>query len=121
MRISRLFAGRALTAAIVAALASVPAAAQQATTTATVRGIVRSPEGTPVVGATVAATNAETGVRRGAQTDEKGRYQIPFLAPGTYTLRAQRIGYRAVERANVQLAITQVEQEDFTLQSATVR
>jgi len=121
MRISRVLAGRALTAAIFVALASRSAMAQQATTTATVRGVVRSPDGAPVAGATVAATNAETGVRRGAQTDEKGRYQIPFLAPGTYTLRAQRIGYRAIERENVQLAITQVEQADFTLQSATVQ
>ena len=105
-----------------AVLAAAPVArAQQATTTATVRGVVHGPDGTPIAGATVTATNDETGVRRGAQTDDRGRYQIPFLAPGPYTLRAQRIGFRAVEQPDVRLAITQVEQADFTLQSATVQ
>ena len=107
-------------AALLAALA-VPAAelrAQQATTTASVRGVVSGPDGQPVAAATVVAINEATGTRRGTQTDDRGRYQIPFLDPGNYTVRAQRIGFRPVERTRTPLRLGQVEVLDFSLQSA---
>ena len=87
--------------ALATALIAVPVTslrAQQATTTGTVRGLVAGEDGAPLVGATVIAINNETGVRRGTQADDHGRYRVPFLDPGAYTVRAQRIGYRPVER-----------------------
>ena len=81
-----------------AALSGAPALAQQATTTGTVRGVVAGAGGAPLAGATVVATNDETGVKHAARSDEGGRYQIPFLQPGPYTVRAQFIGYRALEK-----------------------
>ena len=108
--------------AMALALASVlPAGAQQATTTGGIRGTVTGPDGAPVEGATVVAINAETGVRRGGLADASGRYQISFLDPGTYTFRAQRIGYRAEDKPNFRIAIGQVERVDFQLKPATVQ
>jgi len=106
----------ALCATLVVSLTSVAATAhaQQATTTATVRGVVAAAQG-PLAAASVTAINSETGVRRSAQTDDKGRYQLPFLAPGTYTLRAQRIGYRPIERPSVVVSIGEVVRADFNL------
>ncbi|HEX2718837.1 MAG TPA: TonB-dependent receptor [Gemmatimonadaceae bacterium] len=95
--------------------------AQQATTTATVRGVVTGPDGNPIAGATVLATNNETGTRRGTATDERGRYQLPFLAPGLYTLRAQRIGFRPAEQRDVRLSISEVAPADFRLETSTVQ
>ena len=104
--------------AVLAALAAAPAAAQQATTTGAIRGVVTGPDGAPLASVTVSATNVQTGVRRGAQTDEAGRYQIPFLDPGNYVFRAQRIGFRPVERTQTRIAIGEVQNVDFQLQPA---
>ncbi|MEJ7811236.1 MAG: carboxypeptidase regulatory-like domain-containing protein [Gemmatimonadaceae bacterium] len=109
-----------LAALVVLAGAVRPAAAQQATTTGAVRGVVSGPDGAPLSGATVIAINVETGVRRPALTDDAGRYQIPFLGPGPYTVRAQFIGYRAVERSGFRISIAQVERVDFRLDQSAV-
>ena len=45
------------------------------------------------------------GTRRGGQTDDRGRYTIPFLDPGTYTVRAQRIGFRPTERTGLRVSL----------------
>ena len=97
------------------------AAAQQATTTATVRGSVVGPDNVPIAGAAVLATNTQTGARRGSQTDDRGRYTIPFLEPGTYTMRAQRIGFRPAERAGLRVSLGQVENQDFRLEGAATQ
>ncbi|MBC7791376.1 MAG: TonB-dependent receptor [Anaerolineae bacterium] len=109
-------------AAVLASVLAVATAAnaQQAVTTGAVRGTVTGPEGAPLGGATVIATNVESGVRRGAQADQEGRYQIPFLEPGNYVFRAQFIGYRPVERPAQRLGIAQVERIDFRLTQAAV-
>ena len=113
-RLARLALATALLAAPVTSLR-----AQQATTTGTVRGLVAGEDGAPLVGATVIAINNETGVRRGTQADDHGRYRVPFLDPGAYTVRAQRIGYRPVERT-VRIGLGQVGDVDFRLEpSAT--
>ena len=102
------------------ALAAGTAAAQQATTTGTVRGIVSAPDGSPINGANVIAINSETGVRRGAIADDRGRYNIPFLDPGTYVLRAQFIGFRPTERPGVRISLGQVEVANFQLEQSAV-
>ena len=116
-KLSRGVVGYAMAVLFALAVAT-PAIAQQATTTGSIRGIVTGPDGSPLPSATVSATNVQTGVRRGAQTDEGGRYQIPFLDPGNYIFRAQRIGFRPVERTETRIAIGQVVQVDFQLQPA---
>ena len=113
---------RALSATLVALVlvATTRADAQQATTSGTVRGVVSSAEGSPLGDATVTATNQETGVRRGVQSDAAGRYQLPFLEPGRYTIRAQRIGLRPVERSDMRIALGEVATVDFRLETAPV-
>jgi hypothetical protein len=115
-------AARALAATAAAALAlPAGAAAQQATTTGAVRGVVTGPEGRPLADVTVVAIDQATGVRRGAQTDAQGRFQLPFLAPGSYRVRAQIIGYRPVERPDVRVGLGQVQRLDLTLEQAAAQ
>ena len=102
-------------------LAASPLDAQQATTTGTVRGMVVGPDNAPVAGAAVVAINSATGTRRGTQADDRGRYNIPFLDPGTYTVRAQRIGFRPAERAAMRISLGQVETQDFHLETAATQ
>lgn len=96
------------------------AGAQQATTTGTIRGAITARDGSPLTAAMVVATNEASGVRRGTTVDDRGRYQIPFLDPGTYTVRAQMIGYRPVERPGIRIAIGQVLNVDFQLETSPV-
>ena len=111
----------AIAAVAASALRTPAAAAQQATTTGSVRGVVTGADGAPLSGATVLAINEASGVRRGTLTDERGRYQIPFLDPGAYTFRAQFIGYRPVEKPGHRIGIGQVSAVDFQLQQSAVQ
>lgn len=114
---------RVVTTAALLAMASVPrvACAQQATTTGTVRGSIVGPDSAPVAGATVIAVNTQTGTRRGTHADDRGRYNIPFLDPGTYVIRAQQFGFRPGERAGLRISLGQVETQNFRLEAATAQ
>ncbi|HKG93302.1 MAG TPA: TonB-dependent receptor, partial [Gemmatimonadaceae bacterium] len=80
-----------------------------------VQGTVRSEAGTPVpdVGVTVRGTHL------GATTRGDGRYTISAVPPGTYRLRAMRIGYAMQER-EVTVAAGQTATADFALAAAAV-
>jgi outer membrane receptor for ferrienterochelin and colicin len=111
----RSFNLRVLFFSLMAALAfAAPASAQQGTTTGTFRGRVTTAEGQPVVGAQVVARNIATGGTRGALTDAEGRYAIPLLQPGPYTLRVTSIGYAEVERTGINASAGVVSTIDFT-------
>jgi len=111
----------AIAAAFLSAAASTSAGAQQATTTGAVRGTVRGPDDAPIAGASVVAINDASGTRRGTQTDDRGRYNIPFLNPGIYTVRATRLGYRPAERTGMRSKLGQIETQDFKLETAATQ
>src|SRR3712207_5880523 len=69
-----------------------------------ITGVVRDAQGAPREAVRVTATNAATGVTRGTTTGTGGADAIPDLAPGTYTVAAQLLGYRRVERTGVQVS-----------------
>ena len=78
---------------VIAALALVrPVAAQ----TGTLVGRVHTAEGRGVAAALVEARRgADTATVRRAETDDLGRFRIPGVAPGTWLLRVERLGYLA--------------------------
>jgi len=95
---------RTMAALIVFVLAAVSAAFAQETTGA-VRGRIQDPQGLPVPGVTVTVTGGQ-----GAQTavtDADGRFNFPFLTPGTYRVRAELQGFKAAEKNNVIVSLGQ--------------
>ncbi|HTB19007.1 MAG TPA: carboxypeptidase-like regulatory domain-containing protein, partial [Bryobacteraceae bacterium] len=66
-----------------------------AQTTVTQSGTVKF-GGQPLPGATVTATLGDH--RAVTTTDESGAYQLPDLAPGTYTLEVQMFGFQAARK-----------------------
>ena len=81
---------------------------------ATLRGQVADALGGVVVGASVTAVDA-AGVERAATTDEEGRYAIPSLAPGRYTVRVAAPGFTTYENAEVELTAGRTDPLDVVL------
>src|SRR5438128_1817857 len=79
------------------ALAAAPVAAQQ--TTGKVEGTVTDQAGVPIANAQVFIV----GTSYGAVTNDKGYYFINNVPVGTYTLRAQFIGYQPTEVTNARV------------------
>jgi hypothetical protein len=96
-------------------------ALSQGVTTSAVSGTVTTAAGQPVVAAQVSVTDLRTGVVTGTLSDEQGRYFVPHLSPGgPYVVRAELIGYRASQRENVRLTLSQTERIDFELEQTAV-
>src|SRR4051794_37438770 len=74
-------------------------------TTGTIRGRIVDTQGLAVPGANVTATGPQ-----GAKTtvsDAEGRFSIPFLTPGVFTVRGELQGFKAVEQQNVTVSLGQ--------------
>ena len=66
-------------------------------TTGKISGLVLDKDNNPVIGASVAIT--ETNI--GTATDVEGYYYIINVSPGSYILKINMIGYKAVTVENV--------------------
>jgi hypothetical protein len=80
-----------------------------------VRGAVHDPGGV-IPGAEVTLTNENTGVSRTATTNERGEYNFPNLAPGSYTLRTSLQGYKTYEQKALRVGTAQFLTVDVTLE-----
>ncbi len=85
----------------------------------TVRGGVRDPQGV-IAGATVRLTAEATGLTRAAASNADGEYAFPQLIPGTYTLRVEAAGYKAFERAGIQVATQAFLTVDVVLDAGSI-
>jgi len=75
--------------------------------TTSLTGTVADPSGAVIPGATISIVNIETGAARDAVSDTQGRYTMPQLTPGTYTLTAKSSGFADVVIARVELLVNQ--------------
>ena len=74
-------------------------------TTGTVRGRIQDAQGLSVPGVTVTVTGVQGS--QNAVTDPDGRFNFPFLTPGTYRVRAELQGFKAAEKNNVIVSLGQ--------------
>src|ERR671911_2726994 len=87
-------------------------------TTGSIAGRVSDPQGLAVPGATVTVTGPQ-----GSQTftaDAEGRFNVPFLTPGTYTVRAELQGFKLHELQDVEVRLGQTTDVVLTLTIETV-
>ncbi len=82
----------------------------------TITGTVTDPTGAVVAGVSVEAKNVETGVVFPAVSTNTGRYTIPDLPVGSYTVSVQMKGFKTYSHTNLALAATQTLREDISLQ-----
>ena len=83
----------AILMALLFALVGSVASAQE--TSGTLTGKLTDSQGLAVPGATVTVTGPQGA--KSFTTDTDGRFNAPFLTPGTYSVRAELTGFKAVD------------------------
>ena len=104
----------ALTGLIIGVVLLAPSAFAQAGR-AEINGTVFD-EGKGVLpGVTVTVTNEATGLTRTVTTGADGRFIIPTLTPGTYSISAELTGFRTMQRTGLRVNVGQELSYDMTL------
>src|SRR5260370_8586221 len=82
---------------------------------ATITGTVADTTGGVLAAAAVTARNEATNLTVSAVTNEAGRYFIPSLRPGVYSVTASRSGFKKSVDTGVTLQVNQAARLDITL------
>ncbi|MGC4048817.1 MAG: carboxypeptidase-like regulatory domain-containing protein [Paludibaculum sp.] len=88
--------------------------------TGQITGRVADASGAVVAGASVKVKNAGTNVERSTVSNESGLYTVPLLGPGRYHVAAEKPGFKLATLANVDLAVDQRLEVNFTLEIGSV-
>jgi hypothetical protein len=83
-------------------------------------GTITDPTGAAAADARVTAMNRETGIAAAARANAEGNYVIPFLLPGTYTLKVEHAGFKTLERGPIELRVNDRTRLDLQLQVGQV-
>ncbi|MBM3752384.1 MAG: TonB-dependent receptor [Acidobacteria bacterium] len=83
-------------------------------------GDVKDSSGAVVAGAAITVRNTATNGVRNAVTNEDGVYTIPALVPGMYEVKAEKTGFKAATRTNIELQVQQAARVDFNLEVGQV-
>jgi hypothetical protein len=106
-----------LALALTGLLALAPLAHAQSTAIdATIEGVAKDTTGAVLPGVTIQVTNVDTGARRSLTSGADGGFRALLLPLGTYTVRAERQGFKSAERTGVKLSAGQTATIDFTLE-----
>jgi len=88
----------------------------QSASTGAITGTATDPSGAVVVGADITVTNEATGGVLNSSSSTNGSYSVPLLAPGLYTVKASKTGFKAVVRAHVLVTVTETARVDVRLE-----
>ncbi len=94
---------------LAAAILFAPLARAQNANTGELKGSVADSLGALVPGAAVSIKNVQTGVVTPTATNQSGLYDVPFLAPGSYTVTFSKQGFRDFVREGIVLQIETIE------------
>jgi hypothetical protein len=94
-----------MSAILLALVLLLPSLATAQSTNGTLSGRLTDSQGLAVPGATVTITGPQGS--KSTTSDEEGRFSVPFLTPGSYTVRAELSGFRPVEVSAVPVSLGQ--------------
>src|SRR6266850_2519955 len=95
-------------------LALMTAAAHAQSTTGTISGHIVDAQGLTMPGVVITATGPQGA--KSVLTDDQGRFNLPFLTPGAYSLKAELQGFKTIERADIQVRLDQTVDLAFTME-----
>ncbi len=73
--------------------------------TTLLRGTVTDPQGAVITSAVVTLSNPGTAFNRSVTTDQRGEYQFVQVAPGTYQIDVEMVGFAKLTRTGVELLV----------------
>ncbi|WP_245536411.1 carboxypeptidase regulatory-like domain-containing protein [Terriglobus saanensis] len=94
---------------------SAPLLVSQVANNTAIVGTVRDPDGKLIPNAKVVAVNQGTKVQYPANTDNRGDYQIQFVAPGSYNVTVNGAGFSQIVKTGVVVVVNQPARADFEL------
>jgi hypothetical protein len=97
------------TCLLVATILFAPLARAQNSNTGELKGAVMDPSGAVVPAVAVWIKNVQTGVVAPTATNQSGLYDVPFLAPGNYTITFSKQGFSEFRREGIVLQIETLE------------
>ena len=101
-------AGIALAAFLSLALLALSPLALAQDPRGTLTGRVTDATGAAVPGARIQALNNETGVSASAQSNEQGRFVVPYLLAGFYEVAVETDGFKRFTRTQIQVRVGEV-------------
>src|SRR5215471_14964071 len=115
--------GRVSSAAVLVSImillsGSVNAFAQE--TTGSILGTVRDSTGAVVAGARVVVTNAGTNVSSEVVSNDTGAFDVPYLAPGTYSVSVNAAGFKKFVQQTIVVNVGSRANLDATLEAGVV-
>ncbi len=96
------------------------ASGQSQITTGTIQGRVSDASGGVVPGASVLVKNTDTNIERSFVTDDGGRFVVPQLAPGPYTVTVTQPGFATLIQENLDLTVGLTISLDLSLKVSQV-
>jgi hypothetical protein len=83
---------------------------------ATLTGVVTDASGGVLTNVQVTVTNTGTNLSKAATTNETGRYFLPGLKPGVYSVTAALAGFKKYVNSSVTLQVNQTARLDLSLE-----
>jgi len=90
----------------------------QGETTSAIAGSVADVTGAAIPGAAVTVVSIDNGSKRKVKTDDDGRFNVPQLKPGVYSVKVEADQFEAQENRSVVAGLGQKQTADFTLRIA---
>jgi hypothetical protein len=87
---------------------------------ARISGTVTDQSGAALPGAAVIVTNTATDAVRVAKTDQAGRYDVPLLQIGNYSVTAEKAGFESQSKTGITLTVGQRATVDISLPLGSV-
>ena len=97
-----------------------PAAFGQGFATGEFNGSVVDMSGAALPGVVITVTDEATGLVRTVPTSDSGRFVLPALQPGLYTMRAELAGFQTQTRTGIRLGVGQAITIAYTLPVGTL-
>src|SRR3989442_5079145 len=98
---------------LLATLSSAPVWAQSST--GSILGVVKDQSGAVLPGVTFTITEVDTNQARNTVSNDQGYYEVGFLPPGNYSVKAELTGFKNVLLKGIILQVAQKAKVDVTL------
>jgi hypothetical protein len=92
----------------------------QTSVNGSLRGRITDTKGAAVAGAAITLTNTANNVRQTATAGEDGSYIFARVVPGSYSIVAEKTGFKQTRRGDLAIAVNEAAVADMTLEVGSV-